>query len=220
MKLILQTADVVSDAKNCRYPNRVSVMSAEELQAAVRFDHVCAEYKDNYRSVGNFIRSNVIVMDCDNDHSENPEEWITTEKMKKLFEDYSFAVAPSRHHMFPKEGKAARPKYHVYFEINETEDAEYYAALKRAIQKVYPFFDDNALDAARFIFGADCGEVCWHEGWNTIDEEVEVLAGTGDEDADDGNWRPNGKISQGTRNRTLSHFAGRALKRFGETEKA
>ncbi|MCD7762552.1 MAG: phage/plasmid primase, P4 family [Lachnospiraceae bacterium] len=220
MKLILQTADVVSDAKNCRYPNRVSVMSAEELQAAVRFDHVCAEYKDNYRSVGNFIRSNVIVMDCDNDHSENPEEWITAEKMKKLFEDYSFAVAPSRHHMIPKDGKAARPKYHVYFEINETEDAEYYAALKRAIQKVYPFFDGNALDAARFIFGADCGEVCWHEGWNTIDEEVEVLAGTGDEDADDCSWRPDGKISQGTRNRTLSHFAGRALKRFGETEKA
>ena len=29
-----------------------------------------------------------------------------------------------------------------------------------------------------------------------------------------------GSILQGSRNKTLSHFAGRALKRFGETDKA
>ena len=120
--------------------------------------------------------------------------------------------------MKEKDGRAARPKFHVYFPIEETEDAEHYAAVKRAIQKAYPFFDDNALDAARFIFGSDPDEVVWHEGWVTIDEEVDPEPE--DEEPETGSGYTGGAIMQGTRNKTLSHFAGRALKRFGETEKA
>ena len=71
MRLVLQTANVVSDAKNCLYPNRMEAGNAEELQEAIKKDHVCGEYKKNYRSKENFIRSNVAVMDCDNDHSED-----------------------------------------------------------------------------------------------------------------------------------------------------
>ena len=74
--------------------------------------------------------------------------------------------------MKEKDGKAARPKFHVYFPIEEITDADKYAAIKRAIHKAFPFFDGNALDAARFIFGSDAGEVVWHEGWVNIDEEV------------------------------------------------
>ena len=85
MRLVLQTANVVSDAKNCLYPNRVEAGNAAELQEAIKKDHVCGEYRKNYRSKENFIRSNVAVMDCDNDHSEDPEEWITSEKMEELF---------------------------------------------------------------------------------------------------------------------------------------
>ncbi len=86
------------------------------------------------------------------------------------------------------------------------------------IQKAYPFFDDNALDVARFIFGSDPDEVVWHEGWVTIDEEVNPEPE--DEEPETGSGYTGGAIMQGTRNKTLSHFAGRALKRFGETEKA
>ena len=75
MKLILQTANIVGDEKNCLYPNRAEVTSAEELQEAVKMDHVCAEYDNDYRSKENFRQSNVLVMDCDNDHTENPAEW-------------------------------------------------------------------------------------------------------------------------------------------------
>ena len=32
MRLVLQTANVVSDAKNCLYPNRVEAGNAAELQ--------------------------------------------------------------------------------------------------------------------------------------------------------------------------------------------
>lgn len=216
MKFVLQTAPLVSDAKNCRYPNTVTVMNAEQLSRAARNDHVCAEYKGNYRSVSNFIRSDVIVMDCDNDHSENMEDWITLDKLEEIFEEISFAVVPSRHHMLAKNGKGIRPRFHVYFEINETTDADYYARLKRAVQRQYPFFDGNALDAARFIFGADAGDAVWHEGWVTIDEVVPVS----DEEEHEDYTKTGGTIPQGSRNKTLSHFAGKALKRFGETDKA
>ena len=219
MRLILQTANVASDAKNCRYPNRVEVQSADELKDAVRMDHVCGEYKGNYRSRENFIRSNVAVMDCDNDHSEDPEDWITPEKLEDLLGDFSYAVAFSRNHMKVKDGKAARPKFHVYFEIGEITDEKQYAALKRGIQRKYTFFDDNALDAARFIYGADSGDVIWHEGWMTIDEEIEPVFDD-ESGGDAGSGPADSCIHQGSRNNTMSRFASRILKRYGDTEKA
>ena len=223
MKLVLQTARVTQDAKNCLYPNTVEVTGPEELQQAVRFDHVCAVYKKNYRSIENFLRSNVLVMDIDNDHTEDPGEWITFEKLEDLFGDMNYAVVPSRHHMLPKDSYGPRPRMHIYFEIAETTDPEYYAGLKEALQRKYPFFDDNALDAARFIFGSDSDDIVWHEGWTTIDEETEVVIRK--EEAEPLKKTPAGRsldgtIRQGNRNNTLSHFAGRALKRFGETDKA
>ncbi len=216
MFLVLQTADVTADAKNCVYPNKKEIASADELKEAVRFDHVCGEFTKNYRNISNFLKSNVIVMDCDNDHSDDPADWITFEKLEELFDSVSYAAVPSRNHMKEKDGKAARPKFHVYFPIEEITDADKYAAIKRAIHKAFPFFDGNALDAARFIFGSVAGEVVWHEGWVNIDEEV----GLEPDDADAGTGYSGGPILQGTRNKTLSHFAGRALKRFGETDKA
>ena len=70
--------------------------------------------------------------------------------------------------MLAKDGKSERPRYHAYFTIEKCTDAAQYTAMKTAIQKAYPFFDDNALDAARFLFGATTGEVIWHEGWMSI----------------------------------------------------
>lgn len=221
MQITMFTANCVGQAGNCSYPNRASVSTAEQLQSAARSDHVCAEYKGNYRSIGNFIRSDVIVMDIDNDHSENPDDWITPEKLDEMFPDFSYALVPSRNHMKEKDGKTARPKYHVYFQIGEVTDAKVYAGLKRALYKKYPFFDGNALDAARFLYGSDSGEVIWHEGWMTIDEEISPDYSDEDSDASDGQTSSgSGPILQGSRNNTMSRFASRILKRYGNTEKA
>lgn len=95
MFFVLQTANVTADAKNCVYPNRKEIMSGDELKEAVRFDHVCGEFKKNYRNISNFLKSNVIVMDCDNDHSEDPYDWITFEKLEELFEENDYAAVPS-----------------------------------------------------------------------------------------------------------------------------
>ena len=50
-------------------------------------DHVCGEYKNNYRNVSNFLKSNVVVMDCDNDHSGDPAEWVTAEKLDRTVDE-------------------------------------------------------------------------------------------------------------------------------------
>lgn len=214
MKLILYTADCTGNAKNCKYPHKAVVSSADELRDAVGMDHVCARYRGGYRSVDNFISSNVVVMDCDNDHSEDPGEWITPGKLEEIFADVAYGLAPSRNNLTPKDGKAARPKFHVYFEIGEVVDAGKYAALKRAIFRAYPFFDGNALDAGRFLFGSRAGEAVWHDGWMTIDEVI----GPADEENDD--LVLTGVIPAGQRNNSMNLFAGKVLKRFGETEKA
>lgn len=214
MKLDLCLANSSGDKKNCLYPKRVEVFSAEEMAKAVRFDHVCAEYDKSYRSISNFRKSNVVVMDCDNDHSDNPADWMTPEALDDIMPDIAYAVATSRHNMLEKDGKSARPRFHVYFLIKETTDADYYTALKTAIHKAYPFFDGNALDAARFIFGADVDEVIWHDGWVLISEEVTL--------SEEQQELPTtkGPILEGNRNNTLSRFAGRVLKRYGKTDKA
>ena len=207
MILTIYQADVVGKQNNCLYPKRLSVTNGDELAAAVAMDHVCAEYENNYRSVANFIRSDCAVMDCDNDHSEDPAEWITPESLASEFEEIQYAITFSRNHMKVKEGKSARPRFHVYFGIEPTADADKYTRLKRNIHTVYPFFDDNALDAGRFIYGSTTDEVIWHDGEKTI----ELLVNTGDGVQ---------TIPEGRRNATMSRFAGRIVKRYGVTDRS
>lgn len=77
MKFTIYTADCTGNERNAVYPNKAAISNGEELKAAVAFDHVCAAFKEDYRSRENFIASDVVVMDCDNSHSENPADWVT-----------------------------------------------------------------------------------------------------------------------------------------------
>ena len=215
MQLTIFTANCIANQKNCLYPNKSVVTSVDELKETVKLDHVCAEYKNNYRSADNFIKSDVIVMDCDNDHTENPEEWITPEALDERLPDVSYAIAPSRHNLLSKDGKAARPKFHVYFSIEPVMDADTYANIKKVIYAQFPFFDDNALDAARFIYGANCSAVIWHDGWLSVLDVLEDV-----EEDFDATTTSTSTIPAGRRNKTLSHFAGRVLKRYGICDKA
>lgn len=206
MRMTIYTANCRGNAKNSLYPNKRVIDNEDDCLEVMAFDHVCAEFKNYRRSNDNFLSSDVEVMDCDNDHSDNPADWIHPEKLsERIGQDVAFAVVPSRNHMKPKEGKSARPRFHVYFPHDPITDGEACAALKKAIHRKFPFFDGKALDSARFIFGNSTEEILWHEGEITIDCIV----------------KPQEKgIPQGQRNSTMSHFAGRVVKRYGATEKA
>ena len=194
------------NAKNCIYPKKCVVDNEDDCLEVMAFDHVCGKFADFRRSGENFLSSDVEVMDCDNDHSDDPADWIYPSDLERLLgKDVAFFAVPSRNNGKPKDGKSARPRFHVYFPHDLITDRENCAALKRAIQQKFPFFDSHALDAARFIFGNPTEEILWHEGEITIDCVV----------------KPQERgIPQGRRNSTMSHFAGRVVKRYGATEKA
>ena len=207
MKLIIYSADVTGVQDNCTYPHRHEIFDASALKKAVRRDHVCAEYKNCYRGKENYITSNCVVMDVDNDHTENPAEWITPENLAEEYADIRFAICYSRNHMKQKGQYGPRPRYHIYFEIDPVTDHEEYSSIKEALYAMYPFYDDQALDAGRFIYGSDSGEVIWHEGSSTI---LSVL------DADP--IEP--LIPEGSRNRSMYQWAVCHLKREGNTEES
>ena len=220
MHFTIFNADCVGKAANCSYPHKIEVGDATAMESAVAHDHVCATYNNNYRSKENFVESDVIPMDIDNDHSEDPADWITEDKMAELFGSIDYVLVPSRHHMLDKDGKCARPRYHAYFPIKKCTDADLYASMKVALQKAYPFFDDNALDSARFLFGATTDEIVWHEGWMEITDDIDIEDATQDDEEEFDGSSIHGPITEGNRNNTLSRFAGKVLKRYGECEKA
>ena len=221
MKFTLFTASCTGREANCRYPQKREIQDAQDLKEAAAFDHVCAAYKNSYRSRDNFLWSDVAVMDCDNDHTENPVEWVTGEKLLSMLPGVAVAIVPSRNNGKAKEGRKARPRFHAYFPIPEVQDEKAYTALKQGIREEFPFFDGQALDAARFLYGTEVvpEEIFWQEGEKTI---TEFLAGL--EPAEPSQTEPpfytGNSIPEGSRNNAMSHFAGRVLKRYGDTDKA
>ena len=204
------------------YPNMVTITDKAILQNVAQFDHVAGLFVQNTRSNANFIKSDVLVMDIDNDHTENPDEWLTEEFLKDVFADYNFALVTSRSHLKAKGGKAPRPKFHIYFQIEEVADKDIYVAMKEELCNQYKFFDDNAKDAARFFFGNPQAEVVWHDSWLTIDEDLFQAVSIDDEEDFDADFYtpPSGPIQQGSRNSTMSVFAAKILKRLGVTQEA
>lgn len=81
----LYSADITGNPGNCSYPHRHDVTDKSSLKAAICHDYVCAEYKNHYRNGDNFIGSDCLPVDCDNDHSEEPADWITPDDVAAAF---------------------------------------------------------------------------------------------------------------------------------------
>lgn len=210
----LYRSDSLGRASNCMYPHAVEVTDSASLAAAVSFDYVAVEYKNGYRNNANFIKTNCLMLDCDNDHSEDPAAWITPQVLADSLLDVAFAVHYSRSNGKVKNGKAARPKFHVFFPIPEQTDPAAYSDMKKRLQSEFPFFDSNALDAARFFFGTNPPEVEFFDG------DLTIAGFLGDRSFADLEMPVGTTIPEGHRNSHLSHFAGRVLKRLGDTQEA
>ena len=164
MKFTLYTADCVGSLPNSIYPHKCVITDEDSMKAAVAFDHVAAEYTNNHRSNTDFISSDCVPMDCDNGHSDNPNDWVTPLEVAMAFPEVEFVVVYSRNHMLPKSGKTARPRFHVYFPISPITDSSEYTALKKRIAAEFPYFDNNALDSARLLFGVPNPQVAVFNG--------------------------------------------------------
>ena len=205
-------ADCLGREGNCLYPHKAEITDAASLAQAVSHDYVCAEYKNSYRSKANFLRSNCLAVEFDNDHSESPDDWVTPEDLRAAFPDVTIGIHYSRNHLKEKNGKPARPKFHAFLEIEETENPNAYSAMKRQVAALFPFVDTNALDAARFFYGTAEPQTEYYPGIKTLDaffEEEDFDAAM-----DQGGYGTH-VIKEGSRNCTMSRFAGRLVKRYG-----
>lgn len=213
----IYSADVIGNPGNCSYPHKHVILDKSSLKAAINHDYVCAEYRNSYRNGDNFIGSDCLPVDCDNDHSENPADWITPKDIMQAFPGVTFAIHYSRFHNREKNGKTARPKFHVLFPIEYCTDASLYSDMKKLVNSIFPYFDTQALDAARFFFGTAAAEAALYPGRMNLTEFL-------NEDLFD-EYMPQGDfghsiIPEGSRNATMSRFAGRIIKKYGDTERA
>lgn len=217
MRFTLYRSNCLEVPENCTYPHKVEVTGKDSLIEAVKHDYVCAEYQGNYRSNDNFIGSDCLPVDCDNDHSDDPDEWVYPSDVATAFPRVAFAVHYSRNHMKAKGGKAARPKFHVFFAIDRVIEPGQYSEMKKLVNSIFPYFDTKALDAARFFFGTKEPEVEIFDGPMTL--TTFLTDDDFDANMDSGSYGDI-VIPKGSRNATLSHYAGRILKRFGNTDEA
>ncbi|WP_373486114.1 phage/plasmid primase, P4 family [Acetobacterium malicum] len=213
----IYSADVNGNPSNCSYPHKHVILDETNLRDAICHDYVCAEYKNSYRNGQNFIGSDCLPVDCDNDHSENPDDWMTPEDVMQVFPGVTFAVHYSRFNEREKNGKAARPKFHVLFPINYMTNAELYSNMKKLVNSIFPYFDTQALDAARFFFGTTIAKVALYPGRMNLTEFLD--ADIFDESMPD-NQNDGSVIPEGSRNATLSRFAGRIIKKYGDSDQA
>jgi hypothetical protein len=166
---------------NTHYPIHRVINSAKELEDTALYDHVAGLFKDNHRHDKNFISADCIIMDCDNDDTENSAEWITPEKVAERLQGVQFYTIYSRNHMRDKRDDetneikhTARPRFHLYFPLsgNYTECTRI-RDFKEAVLKIMPEFDSGAKDASRNIYGVE-NPVCEvFEGEKFIDEFID-----------------------------------------------
>ena len=230
-KLTFYCSRTVSDPKNCVYPYKVAVDTEEDLRTVVRYDHVFAKYTGNRRSNDNFEYADLLVLDCDNDHSDAREAWIWPDDLSDLMPGVSYFTYSSRSDNLPKGDRSPRPRFHAIFPIDRVNSAEEYAALKQKTAELFPFFDRNALDAGRFFFGTDASQIEFHPGEINLTQYLsmqEEILPSDDGSAETENAQalpvtellPGKLIPEGRRNTTLSVLAGKLLKRFGDSEEA
>lgn len=209
--ITVYAANCRGNAANCLYPNRMEITDEVSATKAFSQDIVCAEYRNNYRSIDNFLVSNALPKDCDNDHSDDPSMWITGKDIASFFPDVTYIIHYSRHHMKPKGNKSARPRFHAVFLIDPMTDPDAYAQLKKRVAKAFPFFDPNAMDAARFFFGTEDPQVEYHPGTITLNTFLDEL------ESEQAFAALEHTIPEGNRNNTMSKLGARIIKRYGDT---
>ena len=168
-------ARVKQEGKNKYYPDITTVTSIDELKKVAERDHVAGLFKDNQRSKKNFLEADCVIMDCDNDATENQSEWLTPEKMHERLSDVEFYIIYSKSNNKQKDSYSPRPRFHIYFPLSETitEEKEI-RVLKERILRLCPEFDADAKDTARLIFGVDNPDGLYFSGSKVINDVLPV----------------------------------------------
>ena len=209
--MIVYYSDVTHKKSNKFYPHKIEVKTIEDLKKAVSFDYTGCEFKEFTRGNENFLSTDCLLLDIDNDDSDAPEDWVTIEMVKEYFSNVEMYIHYSTHHLIEKNGKAARPKFHLLFPIAKIEDGLTFQQLKKKVSNYFPFFDGNAMDNGRFFFGTKPPQVDYIKGSITLDKFIAWA---------DSDFNPNLEIGEGHRNGYLCSYGARVVKKIGYVDEA
>ena len=225
MQITIHHSSCCGNPKNTSYPYSDTVSTEKDFASLVAKDHMFSAMRGGRRNNSNFVEASAIAGDVDNEHSDDPNDWIRPEDIPKLLPDVACVTYTSRNHMKPKGTKTARPRFHVVAPVPTLTTCEDYSALMGRLKSHCPFVDGNAGDPARFFFGNPDSEVHFYEGSRTLNafldeqdqrEEEEFAAFLAQHRSEP--WAQ--PIPEGSRNKTLHGTAIRMLKRYGESEES
>ena len=98
-------------------PNAIIQYNAKSF---FRYDHTPISFKGGHCHGDNFAYATAIPFDIDNSHSDNPIDWFSQDDIMATLKQLgiNFWICASRNHLISKEGKAPRPKFHVYLPLS------------------------------------------------------------------------------------------------------
>ena len=128
----------------------IEVQSIDELASVIlKTNYSQSVYKNNYRNLENFLSSELIGIDVDN---EGPNDNNTIEQAFEFFKDYKHIIAPSKSHRIEKHGKIADRFRIILFLEKEITSPKDFTSTWSSIKSVYPAADDACKDASRFFY--------------------------------------------------------------------
>jgi len=180
----------VAQVCNTSFATEPTTITYDNAGDLFRYDHTPIKFRGGHPLGDNYEYATAIPFDIDNSHSDNPDDWMSPEKMYEWLKELGliYWMAASRNHWLTKDGKALRPKFHVYLPLarplyNSSKFVLYCewciktfsadAQVKSKAQKIFGFGDNPEA----FI--------CYSEGGRCIDE---VLT---DDDLADGDEKRN-----------------------------
>lgn len=201
------------DYQNTVYDHKVIITDLGLLAEAVQWDNVGGEFQNSYRSNKTFVSADCLLMDCDNDHSEDSAKWLTVDSLSERLPDVQFAVVYSKSHMRQKGKFTPRPRWHVYLPLRDIiTDSKKIRKLKEKLLHEVPEFDSNAKDAARFFYGIADVTVEIREGSMCIDEYLAIYGADDIETDFEIEQEDSSVIPEGERNNSLFKIALKLLR--------
>ena len=200
----------LNDVYNCEYPYMLNAKNEDMFKKCVSKDHTFIAFRNNYRANENFIYTDTLVVDCDNTHSEDENEWIKFEDVAAAFPDVRFIAYTSRNHMKRKNGKQPRPRFHVIFFAERIENYEDYKHFVEKVVTYFPYFDSKAQDAARFFYGNPDTKIFIQDGLINLSQFFD----------EDDFAKMDREIHEGSRNDSMFKWAVRSMKRYGNTDES
>ena len=85
---------LTGDKFNTSYAHEVTVTGEADLIEACTHDHVATRFESNIRSNAGFVWSDCVVMDIDNDHTEDEHAWINPKRLAQLMSEVEFELPP------------------------------------------------------------------------------------------------------------------------------